>query len=186
MLIAILDADALFPMVLRDTLLSAAGAGCFQLHWTARILDEVTRNLISDYGMAEAVASKLRVVMVRAFPDAEVEGWEHLESSMSNHPKDRHVAAAAVVAEASIIVTSNLRDFQSLPDGLAALSPDQFLLRLLDQEPERIVGVLLKQAALYRKPPLDAVGLLSRLAKAAPIFSARITTLLARVNSSDL
>ncbi len=39
--VAVLDADVLYPMVLRDTLLRAAAAGCFRMHWSARILDEV-------------------------------------------------------------------------------------------------------------------------------------------------
>jgi hypothetical protein len=31
MLMAVLDADVLFPVILRDTLLRAAAAGCFRL-----------------------------------------------------------------------------------------------------------------------------------------------------------
>nr|WP_246799925.1 hypothetical protein [Rhizobium indicum] len=59
-------------MVLRDTLLRVAAAGCFRAHWSARILDEMTRNLVSDYGMAPSRAEALRAVMEEAFPDASV------------------------------------------------------------------------------------------------------------------
>ena len=108
MSIAVLDADVLFPMMLRDTLLRAASADCFRAHWSSRILDEVTRNLISDYGMEPSRAAGLRAVMEEAFPDANVEGWEELELTMRNHSKDRHVAAAAAAIGAGIIVTSNM------------------------------------------------------------------------------
>jgi hypothetical protein len=66
MSIVVLDADVLFPMLLRDTLLRTAAADCFRAHWSSRILDDVTRNLVGDYGMARAEA--LRSVMEEAFP----------------------------------------------------------------------------------------------------------------------
>ena len=89
MSIAVLDADVLFQLLLRDTLLRAAAAECFRVHWSSQILDEVTRNLVSDYGMEPARAGALRAVMEEAFPDANVEGWQKIEPKMRNHPKDR-------------------------------------------------------------------------------------------------
>src|SRR5436190_17394778 len=118
MLIAVLDADVLFPMILRDTLLRAASTGCFRPHWSARILGEVVRNLIDDYGMDATKAAALRALIEEAFPDANVENWERLEPGMRNHPKDRHITAAAASIGAGIIVTSNIRDFTDLPVGI--------------------------------------------------------------------
>lgn len=51
MLIAVLDADVLFPMILRDALLRAAASGLCRIHWTHRIQDEVERNLVSNHRM---------------------------------------------------------------------------------------------------------------------------------------
>jgi predicted nucleic acid-binding protein len=133
MLVAVLDADVLFPMLLRDTLLRAAAAGCFRAHWSPRILDEMTRNLVSDYGMDPARAEALRAVMEEAFPEATVEGWEEMEPEMRNHPKDRHVVAAAVAVEAAVIVTSNIRDFGNLPSRITALTPDEFLMEIFER-----------------------------------------------------
>lgn len=56
---AVLDANVLFPMLLRDTLLRVASEGCFRVHWSPRILEEMTRNLISDYGMEPSRAEAL-------------------------------------------------------------------------------------------------------------------------------
>ncbi len=60
--------------------------------------------------------------MEEAFPVAGVEGWEKKEPDMGNDPKDRNVVAAAVAAEATVIVTSNIRDFSNLPDGIVAMT----------------------------------------------------------------
>jgi hypothetical protein len=40
------------------------------------------------------------------FPEAEVDGYQDLVDQMTNHPKDRHVLAAAVAARADFIVSS--------------------------------------------------------------------------------
>lgn len=178
MLIAVLDADVLFPMVLRDTLLRAAAAGCFRLHWSARILDEVVHNLTDDYGMDAAKAAALRTLMEDAFPDANVEGWEKLEPKMGNHPKDRHVAAAAASIGAGIIVTSNIRDFTDLPAGIIAMTPDRFLSELLTVRPDELMAALKIQATGYRRPSLSVVGLVEQLAGVAPDFAARASILL--------
>lgn len=178
MMIAVLDADVLFPMVMRDTLLRAAAAGSFRAHWSARILDEVMRNLIGDYGMGPEKARMLRTVMEEAFPDAIVEGWEEVEPAMRNHPKDRHVVAAAVVVEANIIVTSNIRDFDDLPPGIVAMTPDDFLVELLTSSPDNVFQALVAQAASYRRPSLTIVELVERLSATAPKFADKALSIL--------
>lgn len=169
MLVSVLDADVLFPMILRDTLLRAAAAGLCRIHWTGRIQDEVERNLIATERMTRDQAAHLRRSMETAFDDAMVEGWEALEDQMPNHPKDRHVAAAAVAIGADVIVTSNLKDFRVLPEGLAVLSPDAFLCRLLARHGENFVAVLRAQAARYRREP-TLEGLIDHLSVLAPEF----------------
>ncbi len=170
MLIAVLDADVLFPMILRDTLLRAAMAGLCRIHWTGRIQDEVERNLVGSYGMVAGKARGLRQIMESAFPDAMVEGWEDIEAEMPNHPKDRHVAAAAVTIAAPIIVTSNVKDFRVLPTGVTVVTPDAFLTRLLDDHGEAFIDVLRQQAAGYRQDPKTLEALITHLAGIAPVF----------------
>ncbi len=124
---AVLDACVLFSAALRDTLLRAAVKRLYRLHLTEEILDEVRRNLlksgrIPDSGLADRLVEQIR----RAFPGSMVEGYSALVPEMTNHPKDRHVLAAAVAAGASLIVTHNLGDFpvQALaPYGVIAQSP---------------------------------------------------------------
>ena len=44
---AILDANVLYPNLMRDILLSMASVGLYQARWTSRINDEWTRNLVA-------------------------------------------------------------------------------------------------------------------------------------------
>ena len=97
---------------------------------------------------------------------------------MGNHPKDRHVAAAAASIGAGIIVTSNIRDFTDLPAGIIAMTPDQFLSELLTVRPDELMAALEIQAMGYRRPSLSIVGLVEQLARVAPSFAARASILL--------
>lgn len=168
--IVVLDANVLFPFTLRDTLLRAAAAGFYQLRWTSQILDEVTRNLVSTGTMPEDRANRLRAIMKREFPEADVVGYEHLIDAMPNDPKDRHVVAAAVKAGAQVITTANLKDFSALPDGVEAQSPDEFLCNLFDLDPNGVEELLRDQAADLVKPTMTFEELLERLTKVAPEF----------------
>jgi hypothetical protein len=101
--------------------------------------------------------------MSRSFPDAMVTGYESLVDGMANDPKDRHVLAAAVRANAEVIVTFNIRDFPEpalKPYDITAVHPDDFLLDQLDLYPGLTVDVLERQAASYRREPTTIAGLL--------------------------
>jgi predicted nucleic acid-binding protein len=172
--IVLLDANVLFPFSLRDTLLRAAAAGFYQVRWSSQILDEMVRNLASTGTMPEEKAQRLRSIMEREFPEAQVTGYEHLVAAMRNHEKDRHVAAAAVKAGAQVITTANLRDFAELPEGIEAQSPDVFLCNLFDLDPEGFVELLREQAEDLVNPPMTFDELLERLARVAPDLVAAV------------
>ena len=166
--IVVLDANVLFPFTLRDTLLRAAAAGFYQVRLSSRILEEMTRNLVSTGTMSADKAERLRAIMEREFPEADVKGVEPLIASMQNDEKDRHVVAAAVKAGAQVITTSNLKDFRTLPDGVEAQSPDEFLCNIVDLDPDDFVGLLRDQAADLVRPPMSFEELLDRLAHVVP------------------
>ena len=166
--VVVVDANVFFPLTLRDTVLRAAAAGFFQLRWSARILDEMERNLVSTGTVPADKAARLRAAMVRHFPEAEVTGYEPLIAGLRNDEKDRHVVAAAVKSGAQVITTSNLKDFTPLPDGLEAQSPDEFLSNLFDLDPEGFVRMLREQAGDLVKPPVTFQELLERLERAVP------------------
>lgn len=53
----VLDACVIIPASFRDTLLRAAEAGFYRLHWTEEILTEVERNLVEG-GMTDAAGAR--------------------------------------------------------------------------------------------------------------------------------
>jgi predicted nucleic acid-binding protein len=172
--IVVLDANVLFPFSLRDTLLRAAAADFYQVRWSSRILDEMARNLVLKASIPGDKASKLRTIMEREFPEAEVTGFEHLVPAMRNQEKDRHVAACAVKAGAQVIVTSNLRDFTDLPDGIEAQSPDEFLCNVFDLNPMSFIEILREQAADLVHPPMAFEELLERMSRMVPELIAAV------------
>ena len=116
--------------------------------------------------------------MRTAFPDALVQGYEDLIPTMTNDPKDRHVIAAAIRANAEVIVTFNLRDF---PDDsvvaydIHAIHPDDFLLDQLDLFPEITIRAVEIIAEGYEAPPMSTSEYLQKLiAAGAPKFAAAI------------
>ena len=167
---ALLDANVLYPMTLRDTLLRAAAHGYYQLLWSHQILEEARRNLVAHGRVTEVQATHLFDTMQRAFPESMVKGFEGLIEAMPNAPGDRHVTAAAVVSEAQVIVTMNLKDFRELPEGIEAQSPDEFLSDLMDLDPDGFVELLREQAAALKNPPFSFEQLLGGLARVVPRF----------------
>lgn len=179
-LVVVVDANVLFPLTLRDTLLRAASEGYYQLRWSRDILGEMERNLVSTGTMASDKAARLRSTMERFFPEAMVTGYEPLIADMRNHAKDRHVVAVAVKAGAQVVTTANLRDFVPLPVGIDARSPEDFRCNLFDLDPAGFVRLLRDQAADLQNPPVSFGSLLARLERAVPGLAAAVRRHLSR------
>jgi hypothetical protein len=75
--IVVVDANVLYPLTLRDTVLHAAAAGFYQLRWSADILEEMERNLVLKGGIPAEKAARLRATMERAFPEARSRAIAH-------------------------------------------------------------------------------------------------------------
>jgi predicted nucleic acid-binding protein len=178
--IVVVDANILYPLALRDTVLRAAAAGFYQLRWSTDILDEMERNLVAKGKVPADKAARLRATMEKYFPEADVRGYQPLVDVMPNDPKDRHVAAAAVKAGAQVIVTVNIRDFSVLPDGVEAQPPDEFLCNLFDLDPPAFVELLREQAADLTNPPVTFQELLDRLGRVVPDLVAAVRRSLPR------
>lgn len=162
-------------MPLADTLLTAAAQRLFQLRWTAELLQEVRETMLKHQFPTAAVDRRLHA-MQRAFRNAEVTDYQHLIAQIQlPDPDDRHVVAAAIRAEAGVIVTANLQDFPSAvlaAHGIRVLSPDDFLTELAGAFPQPMLALVQQQAAALRRPPLSFAALVDILGAHAPRFSA--------------
>ena len=180
----VLDACVLIPAALRDTLLRMAIAGLYQPYWSEDILAEVQRNLVAHQMTIPARALHLVATVRRAFPQAMVDGYAHRMDDLETHPDDRHVLAAAIVADAGVIVTANLRHFPATalaPHGVMAQDPDTFLTELVVRAPLTSTRVILEQAADLRNPPATPNDVLDRLAGHAPRFVQEVRTILDQI-----
>jgi len=180
-----LDACALVPIVLADTLLRVAERGLYRPLWSGRILAEAQGAILAIHPDIDVATVARRFTdMEMAFDDAMVTGWQDLEETISlPDPDDRHVVAVAIRGGAQAIVTSNLADFPS--DTLAALDleavhPDDFLLDQLDLSPVIVQDVIREQAKHSKAPPLTALDLILRLERSgAPQFADELGRLFA-------
>src|SRR5712691_5675823 len=111
--IAIYDANILYPAPLRDLFIRLAQAGLVRARWAEAIHEEWIRNVLKDNPRLSAERlARTRALMNEAVRDCLVAGYEDLIASLSlPDPDDRHVLAAAIRASADVIVTYNLTDF---------------------------------------------------------------------------
>ncbi len=173
----VLDACVLSNAPVRDTLLRAAEHGLYRVHWSQKILDETTKNLMKKGKMNQAQAEHFVAEIDKAFPEAMVVVPQEQIDAMRNDPKDRHVAACAVCAPAQVIVTFNLGDFkpETLLDwNIEAQHPDTQLCFLFDLSADTMMSVLIDQAEDLRDMTLDKV--LPVLKKFVPQFVERVET----------
>lgn len=127
-------------------------------------------------GVLEEEANKRINKAQLAFPDAMVENYESLIDGLQlPDEKDRHVLAAAIKTNVSIIVTNNLKDFPEeylATFGLKAKGVDDFITDIIDLNQERALQAF-KDLVLNRtNPDLDEFQVLDRFRKIGIVESA--------------
>jgi PIN domain len=166
----VLDSCVLYPVVTRDLLLTLATLDAFEPRWTEAILDEMTRNVLAHHPTIDPAHFEAGSVgaMRQAFPAASVNGYEHLIDRMDNHPKDRHVAAAAVHIDADALVTYNVRDFDSellRKRAIAIVTPPQLVGQLVDDEPSVVALAVSSMAARKKRPPMSPADVVAAIVR---------------------
>jgi hypothetical protein len=108
--------------------------------------------------------------IIRAFPEAAVDGYEPLIAGLElPDNNDRHVVAAAIQTRAAVIVTNNIKHFPQDYIGklhLSASTADEFLADVIDLYTPGTVAALRTMRARFRRPELDAESLLRRMESA--------------------
>lgn len=139
---ALLDANVLYPTVVRDILLGVARAGMFDPVWSERLIEEwmraAQRHGAADRAIAEGEAARMRA----AFPRAVVHPRKSVEDRLwLPDIHDIHVLAAAIDGNADLIITQNAKDFPRgilEEEGLDRKDADGFLYDLWLAEPDPV------------------------------------------------
>jgi predicted nucleic acid-binding protein len=143
---ALLDANVLYPTVLREILADVAAAGLYQPLWSPRILDE-WRHVAARHGPDVAAVAGAEIALLEdRFPDAAVSDQGSRTAGLDlPDPADAHVIEAALNGVADLIVTANLRDFPRpalAAVGLRAEHPDAFLTALWAHDPDPVAAAV--------------------------------------------
>lgn len=166
---AILDANVLYPALLRDLLLSLAHADLYSAKWSAHIRDEWIRSLLKDRPYMEKQVRATAAMMEEAVPDCLVTGYEPLiEGITLPDPNDRHVVAAAVAGHADAIVSWNDKDFPAAvldQFGIELQTPDEFVLNQIMLQKFHALAAIKRMRERWARPQYDAAALVELLEK---------------------
>jgi predicted nucleic acid-binding protein len=179
---AVYDACVLYPAPLRDFLMWLGLSGRFRARWSAQIHDEWKRNLLLNRSdLTSAQLDRTSALMDLATPDGLVTDHEVLITGLTlPDPDDRHVLAAAIRCNASVIVTFNERDFPPAalsPFGIEAQHPDLFIENLFDLDPAAVVAAAQRQRAQLKNPPMDVDRYIDVLLRQGLVQTAKSLTI---------
>lgn len=165
---ALIDANVLYRARARSVLLYLAITDVFRVRWSDAIQDEWTARLLrNDPSIEPKRLARTRALMELHVLDASVTGYEALIDQLTlPDADDRHVLAAAIHGEASVIVTENVRDFPVAalaPYGIRAETADRFVRALLDSDTDAVLRAIATDRANLRNPPLDIDSYLAAL-----------------------
>lgn len=169
-LLAVLDANVLYPQWLRDVMLTLAAMGYHEPRWSTQIIDEMRRNVLADNPSIDPSRFDDTTIasLHAAFPDAVVDPAGALIVAMDDAPGDRHVLATAIAAGARLIVTANIADFRSprfvASEEVAVESPTDFLITVLDDHPD-LAATVLFHLATHRRGVDTIADVLDQLAR---------------------
>lgn len=135
-------------------------SGRFRARWTLEIHSEWKRNLLKNRpDLTSDQLDRTSNLMNLAIPDACVSGYENLIEGLSlPDVNDRHVLAAAIRCNASVIVTFNQKDFPTRkldPFGIEAQHPDEFIDNLFDLDPAAVIASAQRQRQQLKMPPMN-------------------------------
>ncbi len=167
---ATLDACVLYPAPVRDLLLHLAEVGIYFPFWTTEINNEWVRNLLINRPDIKPKSLTLTVnAMNTAFPYANTIHYETLINSILLPDKnDRHVVAAAIKSNSTIIITQNIKDFPILylkAFGIDVQTPDSFISTQINLHNTLVLKAFINQVKNLKHPPQTPIQVLSTLEK---------------------
>lgn len=175
------DANVLYSRTLRDWFClfdQESGPDGIMLRWSEDDLTEwMYHQRKRNPSASDAQVGGWRRRLLATCPEAVVIGYEIRPELLTGPDKfDAHVVAAAEKGLVDYLVTSNIRDFDSLQDELEfeIYAPDELLCLISQRRPDAMRAVLQRQLA-YWKGKSDPTPLDQALAAAgAPNFAGEV------------
>jgi len=166
--VAVLDANVLYSYPLTSVLLELAELRLYRPIWSDDIQDEWLRAAKRNHPkISPEKLDRRRAAMDEALPDACIKGYRQLIDVLKlPDPNDRHVLAAAIRANAEVIVTFNEKDFpeDALEEyGLITQHPDTFLRHLIDLAPDPVRVRIAEMVNALKNPPMTIESYISIL-----------------------
>ncbi len=162
----VLDTNVIYPVDIRDILLWFAYYDLYTPKWSNEIFCEL-ESVMSRKGLGDDKIKEQIDRMQKAFPDAMVKNYVDLIETLTlPDKKDCHVLAAAIKANANLIVTNNLKHFDQsylAKFGLMAKSADDFITDTIDLNQKRACEAFNELVANRTNPPLDQYQILDIL-----------------------
>ncbi len=165
--VVVLDANVLVPIVSCDFLLTAFDLQLFEPIVSSTVLDEVERTLIEEFPRLDPGVLLRRVEQVRdALADQTVDTEVVDGVPDTINAKDRHVVAAALAAEAIVVVTNDdaLRsEIAASGLDLEPLNGDAFVMRLWEASSAEVGEVVDALIAKRRRRPVTPTEMAEQL-----------------------
>lgn len=166
-LIAVLDANVLYPFFQRDLLLNLGYEELYIPKWSDEIEQEWIDNLKKNQPEISEKIGRTVLLMNQAFPDAKVSGYQqHIEKLSLPDKKDRHVLASAIECRADVIITHNLSDFPEMELSkydIRAINPDTFVMKLIDRDIAKVWKAIEEMVAIRNNPPVTVKELIQQI-----------------------
>jgi predicted nucleic acid-binding protein len=168
--VVLADANILFSRTLRDYFLYLADEGAIEIRWSRQILDEMSRNLRDKIGLRRSETERLEELMNGYLEYALVEIVPEdlaIVESVAMDAKDRHVLAAAISADADIVLTENTAHFprEWMADhGIALRNAGELLTHLTEKFPDKVRAA---HEQTVRRSPKSGVEVLATLERIA-------------------
>ncbi|MGQ0624879.1 MAG: PIN domain-containing protein [Sporichthyaceae bacterium] len=167
--VVLADANILFSRTLRDYFLHLADAGAIEIHWSQQILDEMSRNLRKRIGLDQSGTDRLEELMNNYIEYALITvdpGDLASVADVAMDANDRHVLAAALSAEADVLLTDNTAHFPSewlAEHHIALFDSATLLTRLAETFPDKLVAAHRRTVRLSRKSEAEVLSTLAKI-----------------------
>ncbi len=140
----------------RDIFCWLAEADLVELRWSSDVLTELRRALVDSMNKDPGQVDRLIRTLRRAFPLAEVHGYEPLILGLAlRDPNDRHVLAAAIAGERDVLVTYNIRDFADADQTVVAETVDRALEEIVKSNETATAEIIRSNVARLSRPSFE-------------------------------